>query len=91
MELTQGYTLQKVAGRSVLIPRGQNVIDGADIFTLNDTAKWVIENINDNISQEELCNRAAEEYEADAEEKGELNRVILSFLSELSTFGLIKE
>lgn len=91
MRIAKNYSVQKICGRTVLIPVGQSAIDGAKILTLNDTAEWIVKNIMNGISIDELHKKATEHFQASPEETGMLKNSINAFIEELSSNKLIAE
>lgn len=90
MKLTKDYQAERIAGQQVLLPAGQAVIEGGMVYSLNDTAAWVIRALDEDISFEELLRRAARHFQADTEAEKETLRADLDgFCRELREKGLL--
>lgn len=90
MRLTKDYQAERIAGQQVLLPAGHAVIEGGMVYSLNDTAAWVIRALDEDISFEELLCRAARHFQADTEAEKETLRADLDgFCRELREKGLL--
>lgn len=92
MKLKETYQLERIAGQSVLLPSGRQVIDGGMVYRLNATGAWVMETLREERTEAELLRRAAEHYEPATEaERERLNADIRAFCDALRRLGLLEE
>jgi len=67
MKLNPNMVYRKIGSESVLVPIGKNVDAVRNIFTLNETAAFVLDRINLGQSPEEICEALKEDYEVQSE------------------------
>lgn len=89
MKATENYQIKEIAGTSVLIPAGQNVIEYKGILQLNSTAAFIWSQLQEEISYEELLSRLAAEYEAVGDEIKIIRADLDAFISKAGEHGLI--
>ena len=69
LKLKEGYLLKEVAGEAVLFPVGQNVVDDKGIFVINETGRFIVERLRDEITYKDLLKEVLEHYEAITEKE----------------------
>lgn len=79
MHIHEGYLLREVGGECVLFPVGQNVVDSKKIIGLNETAKYIVEKLQQETTREEILAGLIEEYEAETEGERTLLRLDLDY------------
>ena len=68
MKIKEGYILSLVAGENVVLPTGDD-LDLSIMITLNDTAKFLWEQLQEDKTEEDLLQAVIANYEdVDAEE-----------------------
>lgn len=91
MQISESFSLFEIAGVPYLLPYGQNIADHKKGFRLNESGlmlwKWIIEGI----SKDELTDRLAGFYEADLQEKKQLETDVDDFLKKLMDYGVLSE
>jgi hypothetical protein len=71
MKIKQGFLLRNVADVNVVVPVGEMSVDFNGIITLNDTGKFLFEQLmTKDTSEDELLHLLIEEYEVDEETAG---------------------
>ncbi len=92
MRLQEGYLLKEIAGEYVLFPFGQNVVDYKSIMSVNETGKFIINKLQNDISYDELLQCMVSEYEAEENEEVQILRADMeAFLQMLKALGLLAE
>lgn len=91
MKLAGGYLIREVANQYVLFPVGQNVADFKNIVYVNDTGRYIVEKLQEDITYEDLLDGMAKEYEASEEEVGILEADLKLFLENLRGQGMLIE
>ena len=68
MKLNDGFVLKNMAGESVIIPTGANIVKFSGTVILNEVSAFIVQQIQDgNTGREELLGRILCEYEVDRE------------------------
>ena len=67
MTRKDGYILRTIAGSNVLVPIGNEIANFNGVISLNDSAKFLWENLKEDITTEELTDNIIKEYEIDRE------------------------
>lgn len=80
MKLKDGFVLQDVAGETVVLPAG-NELDMNMMITLNDSARFLWELLEKEITKEELVEALLSEYGID---RGTAQRCVDDFTNELA-------
>lgn len=63
MKLKSGFVLRKIAGENVIIPVGLDTINFNRLITLNESAVWLWENLQDKTFDENIiANMLVEHY-----------------------------
>lgn len=92
MHLKKGYVVKEVAGESVLFPSGQEIIDSGKLVSVNETGRFIIDLLQEEIPYLDLLQKMAEQYEPDDEEERFILQADLDrFLNLLSYYGLLEE
>ena len=91
MKLSEGYLVKEIAGSYVLLPVGQNVVDYQHILHVNETGYFIVSQLKTEISYDNLLERLAVAYEADAEDKEVLKADLDAFLEKLREKKLLCE
>ena len=86
MKLKNDFTLREITGDYIVIPTGENYLDFGAVISLNETGAFLWNQLQNNLSIDDLTNALVEEYgidvdtaSADAED----------FVSLLNKHGLI--
>lgn len=67
MKRKDGYILRNIAGSHILVPIGEEIANFNGVISLNDSAKFLWEQLEEHITTEQLIDRFTEEYEVDME------------------------
>ena len=88
MKIKEGYLLREVAGSSVVIPLGKDVVDFNGMITLSETGAFLWKVLEKGADEKALVSAMLEEYDVD--EKTALED-IRAFVTKLSNAGIITE
>ena len=92
MKRNKKYAVETIAGQQVLLPSSQEVIDGGMVFHLNETASWILCQLDQETELETLLTQAAVRFQAESPEERETLRLdIIAFLDQLRDLGLLEE
>jgi hypothetical protein len=61
------FVAREVGNELIIVPLTGNVAQMSELFTLNETAKFLWENISENASNEDIAKLLTYEFEVDAE------------------------
>jgi hypothetical protein len=87
MKIKQGFLLRNVADVNVVVPVGEMSVDFNGIITLNDTGKFLFEQLmTKDTSEDELLRSLISEYEVDEETAGADIREFAAKLREADLF-----
>jgi hypothetical protein len=87
MKIKPGFLLRNVADVNVVVPVGEMSVDFNGIITLNDTGKFLFEQLmTKDTSEDELLHLLIEEYEVDEETAGADIREFVAKLREADLF-----
>lgn len=90
MKFSENYMLDNVADTPVAIPCGQNVADFCNIVQLSESAAFICECLNEELSVETLREKLYEKYEPENDsEKAVINNDLEEFLSIAIEKGLV--
>ena len=67
MKIKEGFIVKEVAGSNVVVPVGENLVDFQLMLTLNDTGLFLWNALNDDTTEEELCDKLCADYTVDKE------------------------
>ena len=65
LELKTKFVTREVGSELILVPLANNVAKMTELFTLNETAKFIWENSTEHISMDELLNLMTDAYSID--------------------------
>ncbi len=74
------FVARKVGNELIIVPLTDNVAQMSELFTLNETAKFLWENISEHASNEDIEKLLTDEFEVDAETT---RRDVAAFLSNM--------
>jgi len=66
-KIKSGFVTREVGNELVLVPLTGNVSQMNELFTMNETGRFIWENINENTTVEELAERMVETFEVSPE------------------------
>lgn len=67
MKIKDGFMLRKVGGQNVVVAIGKASLDFNGIIRLNDTGKFLWEQLKNDITEEQLISAMLDEYDIDRE------------------------
>ena len=67
MKIKDGFMLRKVGGQNVVVAIGKASLDFNGIIRLNDTGKFLWEQLKNDITEEQLLSAMLDEYDIDRE------------------------
>ena len=67
MKIKDGFMLRKVGGQNVVVAIGKASLDFNGIIRLNDTGKFLWEQLKNDITEEQLISAMLGEYDIDRE------------------------
>ena len=88
MKKSDGFIIKEVAGNTVLVPFGDKAVSFNGIITLNDTAKFIWENISDDFDKESITDLILKSYEDVDKETAEKSAD--KFITALKEVGAIE-
>ena len=92
MKLSNAYQLEEIAGRQVLLPAGQAVIDGGMVYQMNATGAWVLEALRAEPDEATLLRQAAARFlPATDAERETLEADIRAFCQTLRDLRLLED
>jgi hypothetical protein len=80
-KIKSGFVTREVGHELVLVPLTGNVAQMNELFTMNETGKFIWENIDDNTTIDELSEKMVEAFEVSPEIA---RRDIVGFLEKMS-------
>lgn len=86
MKIKEGYILRTVAGEHVAIPSG-NELDLSVMLTLNDTGKFLWEQLLTEKTEAQLLEAVLAEYEAEPQQAASF---IAAFVEKLREYGCLE-
>ncbi len=89
MQLVDGYLTREIMGSYVLIPVGQKIVDSKNILKTNETGYFIMNQLLNDISYDELLSAVNIEYEVAGEEQDIIKKDLDSFLQELRMRDLL--
>lgn len=81
MKISDSYTISEIAGNTVAIPVGQNVVDMSSAIQLNASAAFICECLKKELSMDELKTALYIKYEAADNEKPIIDKDLKDFLA----------
>ena len=88
MKLKYNFSINPMGENYVAVPLENDVVEFNGILKLNDSAAFIVEQLNSNVSYEELTAKVAEHFSCD---KGDAAENIDSVLQNLKNAGLLVE
>lgn len=67
MKIQPGFVLKEVADSFVIVPTGSNIVDFSAMITINETGAFLWNCLNEDVTDEELCDKLCAEYDIDRE------------------------
>ncbi|MBN3490890.1 PqqD family protein [Acholeplasma equirhinis] len=67
MKVKSEYVLKTVGDQFIVVPIGQEAVKFHGMLTLNETGKFLFENLKEEISLEDLTKKLVDEYDVSAE------------------------
>ena len=61
------FVAREIGNELILVPLAENVAQMSELFTMNETAKFIWENSNDNVSTEDMEQLMTQNFAIDAE------------------------
>ena len=86
MKIKEGYIIRVVAGENVVLPTGDE-LDLSIMITLNDTGKFLWEQLQEDKSEEDLLQAVVANYE-DVDQE-EAKKFISDFVGHLKEYDLL--
>lgn len=86
MRIKNGFMLRKVGGQNVVVAIGKASLEFNGIIRLNDTGKFLWEQLKSDITEEQLCAALLSEYDID---EAQAKADIADFLDKLRGAGLL--
>lgn len=80
MKINNNYVLREIAGDYIIVPIGENVKNFNGLIVINETGKFIWENLNKGIEEEKLISLLLEEYNVDEETATQDIREFISVL-----------
>lgn len=88
MKVNKDFVARKVAGETMLIPVGRNVIEHNGIFTLSEGGAFIYDRLCEGLSCDEIVKAMAAEFDAD---ESTVRSDALEFIGSLLEAGIIEE
>lgn len=88
MKIKNGFMARQIVGEWVVIPVGERVADFNGIITLNETAVFIWQRLEQGIEKEALLNALTEEFDVSPEEAA---ADLEEFLTGLRSNGILEE
>lgn len=86
MKIKSGYIIGSIGGENVVLPSGDN-LDLRRMITLNDSAKFLWEQLQEDMSEEDLLQAVLSTYE-DVDQE-EVKKYISDFVCQLKEYDLL--
>lgn len=86
MKIKSGYIIGSIGGENVVLPSGDN-LDLRRMITLNDSAKFLWEQLQEDKSEEDLLQAVLSTYE-DVDQE-EVKKYISDFVCQLKEYDLL--
>ncbi len=65
MKIAEGFVLKNIAGTNVVVPLGNNTVSFKAIITLNETGAFLWQQLENDLTEEELLKAMLSEYAVD--------------------------
>lgn len=87
MKIKEGFILRKVAGQNLVVPVGSNTMNFNAAITLNESAAFLWNQLNEDKTEEQLTSLMTQEYDID-EDSAKTD--ITVFLNVLKEHGILE-
>lgn len=87
MKRNEEFILKEMAGNIILVPYGNKAIDFNGIVTLNETAKFLWDNTENEFDENSLVKAILGEYDVDEETA---RKSVIGFIESLKEVGAIE-
>lgn len=87
MKIKEGFILRKVAGQNLVVPVGSNTMNFNAAITLNESAAFLWNQLNEDKTEEQLTSLMTQEYDID---EGSAKTDITVFLNVLKEHGILE-
>lgn len=91
MKIKDGYLMREVAGEYILFPVGQSVVDSRSIVRVNESGKFLVEHMMEEIGFDELVELVAKKHEAVDADMPRIRADVDFFMSKLRMQNLLIE
>lgn len=88
MKIKDNYILREVAGENLVVPLGEAGINFNSVITVNETGKFLWEQLSGDITQEQLTAALLNEYDVD---EITASRDVESFVKSLKDNGILED
>lgn len=88
MKIKDGFVLNKVAGKFMIIPVGENFIDFSSVITTNETGAFIWNLLLTPKNKDELLNALISEFEGASAE--DISADIDEFISALNEYNILE-
>ncbi len=88
MKIKDNYILREVAGENLVVPLGEAGINFNSVITVNETGKFLWEQLSGDITQEQLTAALLNEYDVDEITAA---RDVESFVKSLKDNGILED
>ena len=88
MKVKDGFIVKKVVDDYVVVPVGDNFVDFSSIINLNETGAFLWKCLENDVTEEQLADMLANEYEVSV---SEVKDDTLAFVESLKNAGLIED
>jgi hypothetical protein len=88
VKIVDGFIIREIAGDYLVIPTGKRAMEYPGLITMNEVGRFLWEQLQSDIREDELLARLQEEYEVDEETAGEDMK---AFLDSLREQGILEE
>jgi hypothetical protein len=88
MKVNNDFIIRQIADEYIIVPIGEAVINFNGMITVNEVGKFIWEQLQEDLSQEELLNRITNEYDVDEQTA---TNDLEEFISRLQQGGLLQQ
>ncbi|MBR7164145.1 MAG: PqqD family protein [Clostridia bacterium] len=82
MKIKDGFVLKEIAGSTVAVPVGENLVNLQLMLTLNESGAFLWQQLENSCTEEELIAALTKEYQVDAQTAGTDVRAFIKILKE---------
>lgn len=87
MKIKSGYVLRTVANEHIVVPIGNEAINFNGVLSLNETGKWLWEQMQSEVTLDSLVDKMVKTYQVD---ELTVKNDILEFVKKLETKSIIE-